>query len=346
MAEIYFMGLPIIGLLVLYIILILMRITERMTKPQHHRLIILGSGPAGWTAAIYAARANLKPVVLTGLVPGGQLSLTTEVDNWPGEKEGLQGPELMERMKLHAERFDTQIIFDEITKVDLNQKPFLLQGESTYTCDALIIATGASAKYLGLPSEEAFKGKGVSACATCDGFFYRGQDVVVVGGGNTAVEESLYLSNLANHVTLVHRRDKLRAEKMLTDKLMQKVNSGKVTIAWDSTLEEVLGNDTGVTGVRLKNLKTNEVRDIAVTGVFIAIGHKPNTDIFKGQLDMENGYLKIKSGVGSGSTATKIPGVFAAGDVYDHSYRQAITAAGSGCMAALDAEKYLDLGQA
>lgn len=312
--------------------------------PIHHRLIILGSGPAGWTAAIYAARANLKPVVITGLTPGGQLSLTTDVDNWPGGKEGLQGPDLMESMKSHAERFNTQVIFDEITEADLSQRPFVLKGEKTYTCDALIISTGASAKYLGLPSEDKFKGKGVSACATCDGFFYRNQQVIVVGGGNTAVEETLYLSNLVEKVTLIHRRDKLRAEKMLVDRLMEKkAATGKIDIRWHSVLDEVLGNETGVTGVRIKNVNTNTTDQLDVTGVFIAIGHQPNTGIFTGQLDMDpNGYLKVKSGLQGAATSTKIPGVFAAGDVYDGMYRQAITAAGSGCMAALDAEKYLD----
>lgn len=310
---------------------------------MHHRLIILGSGPAGWTAAIYAARANLNPVVITGLTPGGQLSLTTDVDNWPGGKEHLQGPDLMENMRQHAERFNTTIINDEITSVDLSKRPFVLNGENTYTCDALIIATGASAKYLGLPSEEAFKGKGVSACATCDGFFYRNQRVVVIGGGNTAVEEALFLSNLASHVTVIHRRDKFRAEKMLVDHLMSKKEStGKIDIAWDSEIDEILGNAQGVTGVRIKNNKTGAVSTIDATGVFIAIGHQPNTKIFEGQLAMENGYLKVRSGNSSGSTATEIPGVFAAGDVYDFAYRQAITAAGSGCMAALDADKYLD----
>jgi thioredoxin reductase (NADPH) len=310
---------------------------------QHHRLIILGSGPAGWTAAVYAARANLKPVVLTGLTPGGQLSLTTDVDNWPGGKEHLQGPELMETLKQHAERLNTQVILDEITSADLNQKPFLLKGESTYTCDALIVATGASALYLGLPSEEKFKGRGVSACATCDGFFYRNQRVVVIGGGNTAAEETLYLSNLVSHVTLIHRRDKLRAEKMLTDHLMEKKeSSGKIDIAWNHVVDEILGDDSGVTGIRIKDVNSGETKVLDVTGVFIAIGHKPNTDIFKGQLDMENGYIKIQRGVGPGVTATNIPGVFAAGDVSDPVYRQAITSAGFGCIAALDADKYLD----
>lgn len=314
-----------------------------MPNSIHHRLIILGSGPAGWTAAVYAARANLKPVVITGITPGGQLSLTTEVDNWPGGKEGLQGPELMESMKLHAERFNTEVIFDEITSADLNQLPFVLKGEKTYTCDALIIATGASAKYLGLPSEEAFKGKGVSACATCDGFFYRNQNVVVIGGGNTAVEETLYLSNLVSKVTLIHRRDTLRAEKILIDHLMDKKEStGKIDFAWNSVVDEIIGDATGVTGIRIKDTKTGESKTLDVTGVFIAIGHNPNTSIFAGQLDMDNGYLRVKSGSSPGATATNIPGVFAAGDVSDPSYRQAITAAGSGCMAALDADKYLD----
>ncbi len=315
-----------------------------MTTTNHHKLIILGSGPAGWTAAVYAARANLKPVLITGLTPGGQLNLTTDVDNWPGGPEGLQGPALMENMKEHAERFDTQVIYDEITSADLKQKPFVLKGESTYTCDALIIATGASAKYLGLSSEEKFKGKGVSACATCDGFFYRNQKVVVIGGGNTAVEETLYLANLVSHVTLIHRRDKLRAEKILVDHLMQKKEStGKIDLAWDNITEEIIGDESGVTGVRIKNVKTGETKTIDATGVFIAIGHQPNTGIFAGQLDMDTtGYLKIQSGVGQNATATNIPGVFAAGDVSDPTYRQAITAAGTGCMAALDADKYLD----
>lgn len=315
-----------------------------MTKTQHHRLIILGSGPAGWTAAIYAARANLKPVLITGLVPGGQLSTTTDVDNWPGGKEGLQGPELMESLRMHAERFNTETIYDDIVRADLKSTPITLQGaDVTYTCDALIIATGASAKYLGLPSETAFKGKGVSACATCDGFFYRNQRVVVVGGGNTAVEEALYLSNLASHVTLIHRRDKLRAEKMLSDHLMSKKEStGKIDIAWNSAIDEIVGDASGVTGVRIKNTQTGETSHIDATGVFIAIGHQPNTGIFEGQLPMENGYLKTKGGAGVGATSTPIPGVFAAGDVSDPTYRQAITAAGSGCMAALDADKYLD----
>lgn len=315
---------------------------NNMTNASHHRVIILGSGPAGWTAAVYTARANLKPIVITGLVPGGQLSLTTDVDNWPGGIEGLQGPDLMENMKTQAERFHTQVIFDEITFADLKQKPFILKGESTYTCDALIIATGASAKYLGLTSEEKFKGKGVSACATCDGFFYRNQNVVVVGGGNTAVEETIYLANLVNHVTLIHRRDKLRAEKIMVDHLMKKREAtGKIDFAWDSVVDEIVGDSQGVTGVKIKNPHSNETRLINATGVFIAIGHKPNTDIFQGQLDMQNGYILVKSG-GINATATNIPGVFAAGDVSDPTYRQAITAAGTGCMAALDADKYLD----
>lgn len=314
-----------------------------MSTIQHHRLIILGSGPAGWTAAVYAARANLKPVLISGLVPGGQLSLTTDVDNWPGGPHGLQGPDLMENMKKHAERFNTKIIYDEITQADLTQKPFVLKGEATYTCDALIISTGASAKYLGLSSEEKYKGKGVSACATCDGFFYRNQRVVVVGGGNTAVEETLYLANLVSHVTLIHRRNKLRAEKILIDHLSQKQKTtGKIDFAWDSVVDEIMGDEHGVTQVRIKNAHADETRVIDATGVFIAIGHKPNTDIFKGQLEMENGYLVVKSGVGQNATATNIPGVFAAGDVSDPTYRQAITAAGTGCMAALDADKYLD----
>jgi thioredoxin reductase (NADPH) len=313
-----------------------------MSNPKHHRLIILGSGPAGWTAAVYAARANLKPVVIMGMEPGGQLTTTTDVDNWPGDVEGLQGPDLMDRMKRHAERFNTETILDQIKSVDLHKKPFVLEGgETTYTCDALIIATGASAQYLGLPSEKKFMGKGVSACATCDGFFYRNQKVVVVGGGNTAVEEALYLSNIASHVTVIHRRDKFRAEKMLADKLIGKTNQN-ITIEWNHVTEEILGNETGVTGIRVKNVNTNETKVIDVTGVFIAIGHKPNTDIFKDQLKMENGYILIKDGVKGNATATSVPGVFAAGDVADPIYRQAITSAGSGCMAALDADKYLD----
>ncbi len=309
---------------------------------KHHRLIILGSGPAGWTAAVYAARANLNPVVIMGMEPGGQLTTTTDVDNWPGDVEGLQGPVLMERMKRHAERFNTEVIFDHITSVNLNQKPFVLQGESTYTCDALIIATGASAQYLGLASEKAFMGKGVSACATCDGFFYRNQKVAVVGGGNTAVEEALYLSNIASHVTVIHRRDKFRSEKILADKLMKKTEGNGVSIEWNHVTDEILGNEMGVNGIRIKNTQTGETKVIDVTGVFIAIGHKPNTDIFEGQLDMENGYIITKSGLKGQATSTSIPGVFAAGDVADPIYRQAVTSAGSGCMAALDADKYLE----
>lgn len=309
---------------------------------KHYPLIILGSGPAGWTAAVYAARANLNPVVITGLTPGGQLTTTTDVDNWPGDIEGLQGPDLMERMKQHALRFNTQLINDHITSTDLLQRPFLLQGDETYTCDALIIATGATAKYLGLPSEETFKGKGVSACATCDGFFYRNQKVAVVGGGNTAVEEALFLSNLASEVTLIHRRDKLRAEKIMIDHLMKKVEAGKIRLEWDSVVDEILGDDKGVTGVRIKNMKNDELKNIEVTGAFIAIGHKPNTDVFVGQLEMENGYITVQAGGKGNATATSIPGVFAAGDVADPVYRQAVTSAGSGCMAALDADKYLE----
>lgn len=311
---------------------------------EHHKLIILGSGPSGYTAAVYAARANLKPVLITGIEQGGQLARTTEVDNWPGDVEGLMGPDLMDRMLKHAERFDTKVIFDHINSCDLSQPPFSLKGDSgEYTCDALIIATGASAMYLGLPSEQEFLGKGVSACATCDGFFYKNKKVAVVGGGNTAVEEALYLSNIASEVVLIHRRDELRAEKMLSEKLFEKEKNGNVKIAWDSTLEEVLGDNSGVTGIKLKNVKTNEISEHDVHGVFIAIGHNPNTEIFKGQLDMENGYLKVKSGSNGNATATNVPGVFAAGDVTDHVYRQAITAAGMGCMAALDAERFLDL---
>jgi len=310
---------------------------------QHHRLIILGSGPAGYTAAVYAARANLNPVVITGMVQGGQLTTTTDVDNWPGDVEGLQGPALMERMKEHAERFEAQILFDHINKTDLSKRPFTLQGDLvTYTCDALIIATGASAQYLGLPSEEAFMGKGVSACATCDGFFYRNKPVAVIGGGNTAVEEALYLSNIASHVTLVHRRSSLRAEKILQDKLFEKQKAGLITIEWDHTLEEVLGDPMGVTGIRIAHAETKAPREIKVDGVFIAIGHKPNSDIFDGQLTMHDGYLIINSGIAGNATQTSVAGVFAAGDIADHVYRQAITSAGFGCMAALDAEKFLD----
>lgn len=314
-----------------------------MSEAQHHKLIIIGSGPAGYSAAVYAARANLNPVIITGLEQGGQLMTTTDVDNWPGANEGIQGPQLMENMKLHAERFDTKIIFDYIQSADLSKRPFTLNGDTaTYTCDALIIATGASAMYLGMESEEAFKGKGVSACATCDGFFYRNQKVAVIGGGNTAVEEALYLSNIASEVTLVHRRDALRSEKILQDQIKEKAANGNINIEWDTVLEEVLGDDAGVTGLRLKNVKTDETKEIDVMGVFIAIGHKPNTDIFKGQLDMENGYITVKSGVQGNATATSVEGVYAAGDVMDHVYKQAITSAGSGCMAALDAEKFLD----
>ncbi|WP_022961812.1 thioredoxin-disulfide reductase [Halopseudomonas pelagia] len=313
-----------------------------MSEVRHTRLIILGSGPAGYSAAVYAARANLKPVLITGMQMGGQLTTTTEVDNWPGDVEGLQGPALMERMRQHAERFETEIIFDHINKVDLTKRPFSLWGDQgEYQCDALIIATGASAQYLGLPSEEAFMGKGVSACATCDGFFYRNQDVAVIGGGNTAVEEALYLANIAKKVTLVHRRDTFRAEKILIDKLMARVAEGKIELKLNATLDEVLGDATGVTGMRIA-LNAGGTEDIALAGVFIAIGHKPNTDLFTGQLDMKDGYLKVHSGTEGNATATNVPGVFAAGDVADHIYRQAITSAGAGCMAALDAERYLD----
>jgi thioredoxin reductase (NADPH) len=314
-----------------------------MADIKHCRLLILGSGPAGYTAAVYAARANLKPVMVTGLEQGGQLTTTTDVDNWPGDADGVQGPELMERMRKHAERFETEIVFDHINQVDLSAKPFKLTGDSgSYTCDALIIATGASAKYLGLPSEEAFKGKGVSACATCDGFFYKNKPVAVIGGGNTAVGEALYLSNIASKVTVIHRRDKFRSEKILSDKLLEKAKSGNVVIEWNQTLDEVLGDDSGVTGMRIKSMIDGSTKDIDVHGVFIAIGHSPNTGIFDGQLDMVNGYIKVKSGISGGATATSVPGVFAAGDVMDSVYRQAITSAGSGCMAALDAEKYID----
>lgn len=309
----------------------------------HHRLLILGSGPAGYTAAVYAARANLDPTLITGLQQGGQLMTTTEVDNWPGDPDGVQGPALMERMQKHAERFDTQIIYDHINKADLQQRPMLLTGDaSSYTCDALIIATGASAHYLGLPSEKAFMGKGVSACATCDGFFYRGKDVAVIGGGNTAVEEALYLSHLARHVTVIHRRDQLRAEKILADKLIEKTKNGNVTIEWHHFLDEVLGDASGVTGIRIRHT-SGSTKDLPVHGVFIAIGHTPNTELFRGQLDMENGYIRTKCGPDGNFTATSSDGVFAAGDVQDPIYRQAITSAGTGCMAALDAERYLDL---
>jgi thioredoxin reductase (NADPH) len=310
---------------------------------KHARLIILGSGPAGYTAAVYAARANLRPVLITGMAPGGQLMITTDVDNWPGDAEGLQGPTLMERMLKHAQRYDTEVIFDHIHTARLTDRPFTLTGDSgVYTCDALIIATGATAMYLGLPSEEKFKGKGVSACATCDGFFYRNEPVAVIGGGNTAVEEALYLSNIASQLTLVHRRDRLRAEKILQDQLLAKTNSGNIRIAWHHVLDEVLGDESGVTGIRIRHVATDETNTLDVKGVFIAIGHKPNTEIFEGQLEMKNGYIVVKSGLNGDATATSVPGVFAAGDVMDHVYRQAITSAGAGCMAALDAEKYLD----
>lgn len=310
---------------------------------KHCRLLIIGSGPAGYTAAVYAARANLTPVMVTGMEQGGQLMTTTDVDNWPGDNEGVQGPDLMARMKQHAERFDTEIIVDHINSVDFSSRPFKLTGDSgNYSCDALIIATGATAMYLGLESEEAFKGRGVSACATCDGFFYRNQKVAVIGGGNTAVEEALYLSNIADEVFLVHRRDELRSEKILRDKIKEKAQNGNITIMWDNVLEEVLGDNAGVTGMRLKNVKTEQTQEIDVHGVFIAIGHRPNTDIFKGHLEMKNGYLSVQSGTSGNATQTSIEGIYAAGDVMDHVYRQAITSAGTGCMAALDAEKYLD----
>lgn len=309
---------------------------------KHAHLLILGSGPAGYSAAVYAARANLKPVLITGIAQGGQLMTTTEVDNWPADADGVQGPELMERFQKHAERFNTEMIFDHIHTAHLKEKPIRLVGDSgEYTCDALIIATGASAQYLGLPSEEAFSGKGVSACATCDGFFYKNQDVAVIGGGNTAVEEALYLANIASKVTLVHRRDKFKAEAILVDKLMARVAEGKVALELFHTLDEVLGDDSGVTGMRIKNTQTGTTKDIPLKGVFIAIGHKPNTDIFEGQLEMEGGYIVTKMGRGGNATATSVPGVFAAGDVQDHIYRQAVTSAGTGCMAALDAERYL-----
>lgn len=314
-----------------------------MNQVKHAKLLILGSGPAGYTAAVYAARANLNPVLVTGIQQGGQLTTTTDVENWPGDPEGLTGPALMERMKAHAERFETEILIDHINSVDLSQRPFQLKGDSvTYSCDALIIATGASAKYLGLPSEEAFQGRGVSACATCDGFFYRNQKVAVIGGGNTAVEEALYLSNIAAEVHLVHRRDEFRSEKILIDRLMDKVNNGNIILHTHRTLEEVLGDNMGVTGVRLKDTQSGAEEELALAGVFIAIGHQPNTSMFIDQLDMENGYLKVQSGLQGNATQTSIEGVFAAGDVMDHTYRQAITSAGTGCMAALDAERYLD----
>ena len=314
-----------------------------MSDSSHHRLIILGSGPAGYTAAVYAARANLNPIVVTGLQQGGQLTTTTEVENWPGGAHDLQGPQLMSQMQAHVERLEASVVFDHIESVDLTAKPFKLQGTSAYTCDALVIATGASAQYLGLPSESAFMGKGVSACATCDGFFYRNQEVAVVGGGNTAVEEALYLSNLCSTVHLIHRRDSLRAEKILQDRLMQRASEGKVVLHWHTTLDEVLGDETGVTGIRIKStLEGEATRSLDLSGVFIAIGHKPNTDLFVDQLAMQGGYLTVHSGTEGTATHTSLPGVFAAGDVADHIYRQAITSAGFGCMAALDAEKYLD----
>ncbi len=310
---------------------------------RHIKLLILGSGPAGYTAAVYAARANLNPVVITGMEMGGQLTTTTDVDNWPGDVEGLQGPELMQRMQAHAERFNTEILFDHINNVDLSKKPYTLTGDQgTYTCDALIICTGASAQYLGLDSEEAFKGKGVSACATCDGFFYKGKEVAVIGGGNTAVEEALYLANIASKVHVIHRRDSFRSEKILADKILDRAENGNIEIHWFNELDEVLGDDMGVTGMRMKNKQNGETKEIAVDGVFVAIGHTPNTEIFAGQLDMHNGYLKVQSGSQGNATLTSKEGVFAAGDVMDHIYRQAITSAGTGCMAALDAERYLD----
>jgi thioredoxin reductase (NADPH) len=314
-----------------------------MSQVKHSRLLILGSGPAGYTAAVYAARANLKPVLITGLQQGGQLTTTTEVDNWPGDVEGLQGPALMERMQKHAERFKTEIIFDQITKAELGQRPFRLTGDNgVYTCDALIIATGASAKYLGIPSEEKFRGKGVSACATCDGFFFRGQPVAVIGGGNTAVEEAIYLANIASHVTVIHRRDKFRAEAIMIDHLMDLVNQGRVSVEWNHVVDEILGDANGVTGVRVKG-KNDKTKEIKAQGTFIAIGHTPNTELFAGQLDMKDGYIKVHAGTAGNFTATSIPGVFAAGDVQDYVYRQAVTSAGTGCMAALDADKYLQL---
>jgi thioredoxin reductase (NADPH) len=310
---------------------------------RHHRLIIIGSGPAGYSAAVYSARANRSPLLITGVEQGGQLMTTTEVDNWPGDVEGLQGPALMERMRKHAERFATQIVNDHVQSVDLSSRPFRLRGDTHhYTCDALIIATGAAAKYLGLPSEEKFRGRGVSACATCDGFFFRGQKVAVAGGGNTAVEEALYLSHIAKHVTLVHRRDRLRAEKILQDRLFREVEAGKMSVVWNHSVDEVLGDQHGVNGVRLRSIEGSHTRDLEITGLFVAIGHTPNTGIFAGQLDMRDGYIKIKSGLDGNATATSVPGVFAAGDVADHVYRQAITSAGAGCMAALDADKYLE----
>lgn len=315
-----------------------------MSTPTHAKVLILGSGPAGYTAAVYAARANLNPVLVTGLAQGGQLMTTTDVDNWPADADGVQGPDLMQRFQKHAERFNTEMLFDHIAKVDLSKRPFILTGDTgkIYTCDALIIATGASAKYLGLPSEQSFMGRGVSGCATCDGFFYRNQDVVVVGGGNTAVEEALYLSNICRKVTLIHRRDKFRAEPILVDKLMSKVETGNMELKLFHTLEEVLGDDSGVTGVRVRHVDTGATEDMAVTGAFIAIGHQPNTEIFQGQLEMKDGYIVTKSGLSGMATMTSVPGVFAAGDVQDHVYRQAITSAGTGCMAALDAQRWLE----
>lgn len=314
-----------------------------MSETRHIKCLILGSGPAGYSAAVYAARANLEPAIITGIQQGGQLTTTTDVDNWPGDNEGVQGPDLMIRMQKHAERFGTEMIFDHINEVDLKNKPYTLKGDSgTYTCDSLIICTGASAKYLGLPSEEAFMGKGVSACATCDGFFYKNQKVAVVGGGNTAVEEALYLSNLASEVHLIHRRDELRAEKILQDKLFEKAENGNVVLHWHRTLEEVVGDDMGVTGLRMKSTQDDSIEELELQGVFIAIGHKPNTDIFDGQLEMKDGYIQVESGLKGNATATSVEGVFAAGDVSDNVYRQAVTSAGTGCMAALDAEKFLD----
>ena len=314
-----------------------------MTNSRHCKLLILGSGPAGYTAALYAARANLKPVLLTGIVQGGQLTTTTDVDNWPADAAGVQGPELMERFRKHAERFETEIVFDSVHTVSLGQRPFVLEGDAAvYACEALVIATGASARYLGLPSEQKYMGQGVSACATCDGFFYKGQEVAVIGGGNTAVEEALYLANICGKVTLVHRRDRFRAEKIMVDKLMKRVTEGKIALELDSTLDEVLGDKTGVTGIRILNLKTNKNKTLALKGLFVAIGHTPNTQIFAGQLEMENGYIVTRGGREGNATATSVPGVFAAGDVQDRVYRQAVTSAGTGCMAALDAEKFLD----
>jgi thioredoxin reductase (NADPH) len=314
-----------------------------MSDVRHCPLLILGSGPAGYTAAVYAARANLHPVMVMGMEPGGQMTTTTDVDNWPGDNDGVQGPDLMERMRLHAERFNTEFIYDTIHTVHFDERPFRLQGDGgELTCDALIIATGASARYLGLPSEEAYKGRGVSACATCDGFFYKGQEVAVIGGGNTAVEEALYLSNIASKVTVVHRREQFRSEKILADQLMEKASSGNVSIVWNHVLDEVVGDASGVTGMRIRDVHSDAVADKALHGVFIAIGHTPNTEIFAGQLEMNNGYIEVRSGIDGNATATSVEGVFAAGDVADHIYRQAITSAGSGCMAALDAEKYLD----